>query len=888
MTILLSLTETHPKFVRTCAAIRSVLQKTGRVAEVPALLDRLAIRNTYAHCGLARHWYLQGDRNAMERAARKCLDADPEFLPAWTEWLHGLASQQRLAEALPAIELLEKGSWIRRAVIAAYAIYGKPEAIIVEAEQAQRIRKGDPDLERILFAGYLQSGRWDDALRLAQEGAAAARLRGDLDLERQLTGRMGAVANRQGRYADGENYLQKAVAMARELSDADSERVYRHELAETLRHSGKLEEATAEIDPVIKMLRAGRATIDLGRAIHTRSEIHLESGNYTGALASLRKARAAARAIGGDTGGELEAAASTTEIRLALGDVGGALEEIKGALRIARLQQRSELVRILPVAARVYVAAGNRSEAAKLYAEAREAATKQKDIRTGFDVALREAELDGRPAAFDAARQLANAIGSKIITARLDLSEAAALDKSGNTATALQRFESALAAGLAIPSPEIIWRARAGIAWVKTRLQARAEAIEQYRLATEAIENVRANLLSLEDRANFFAARTKLYKDAANLLLQERKPAEAFAFADRGRARSLLDSLSTNPETKTVVPAGSIVLLYFLHPDGAKVFALTEGTPLVVALPASEARIEAAVREYRALISSPPVRVTQARMTDLSHQLYADLLKPVEPLLKGKREIIVIPDGSLFYLPFEALRNPASGQYAGHRFDFVYAPSWNVYAALRAKPKSATTSALLAYGDADYREPWKRLPFSREEVQSIAGLYSAKARVGSEASETALRADAAGGSHRMIHLAVHAKADEASPRFSSLVFASDDRNDGLLHAYEIQRMLLPAELVVLSGCETAMGKRLTGEGITGLTQNFLQAGAASVAASLWKVEDRATAEFMRLFHLELRRGRAPAAALRLARTQLAARFEHPFYWAAFILIGGSR
>jgi CHAT domain-containing protein len=197
------------------------------------------------------------------------------------------------------------------------------------------------------------------------------------------------------------------------------------------------------------------------------------------------------------------------------------------------------------------------------------------------------------------------------------------------------------------------------------------------------------------------------------------------------------------------------------------------------------------------------------------------------------------------------------------------------------------------------------LPSSREEVESIAGLYPGSSRefLGEEATEE--RAKSIGRDVRYLHFACHGLIDERFPLNSALVLSipanlGRGQDNGLLQAWEIfEHMGLDADLVTLSACETALGKELGGEGLLGLTQAFQYAGARSVLASLWGVADESTAMLMKGFYGYLKAGKAKADALRMAQIDLIkakagtqtlgrAPISHPFYWAAFQLIGDWR
>jgi CHAT domain-containing protein len=162
-----------------------------------------------------------------------------------------------------------------------------------------------------------------------------------------------------------------------------------------------------------------------------------------------------------------------------------------------------------------------------------------------------------------------------------------------------------------------------------------------------------------------------------------------------------------------------------------------------------------------------------------------------------------------------------------------------------------------------------------------------------EATKAYFKGHATGS--RYLHLATHGYLDAASPMYSGLLFS-----DGMLQTYEIFNMAIDAELVTLSACQTGLGRLKGGEGLVGISRAFLFAGSPSVIASLWSVADQATAPFMTEFYRNLNRGMSKAEALREAKRWMLTRaehpepggkggpYDHPFFWAPFILIGESR
>ena len=188
---------------------------------------------------------------------------------------------------------------------------------------------------------------------------------------------------------------------------------------------------------------------------------------------------------------------------------------------------------------------------------------------------------------------------------------------------------------------------------------------------------------------------------------------------------------------------------------------------------------------------------------------------------------------------------------------------------------------------------FNRLPFSNEEVKKIAIYFPEKLQktfMRETAREENFKACDL-SNYKIIHLAMHGFFDEKNPSRSSLVFGIDNKmkDDGLLQVREIYNLKLNADLVVLSACNTGRGKLEKGEGVSGLYRAFLNAGAKSVIMSLWTINDKATAEFMGYFYKNLIAGYSKVKALyRTKIKMLNTRYNHPYYWAAFVLNGESK
>jgi CHAT domain-containing protein/Tfp pilus assembly protein PilF len=337
-------------------------------------------------------------------------------------------------------------------------------------------------------------------------------------------------------------------------------------------------------------------------------------------------------------------------------------------------------------------------------------------------------------------------------------------------------------------------------------------------------------------------------------------------------------------------------LEYVLGAERSYLFVLTRNQLSVEELPAA-GKLVGAIRGMRTDLGRPGRR-NLGRLSYHSQQLYKALIAPVAHRLAGVRRLVIAPDQELYHLPFEALviNQPASGRptYLIDRWSTSYMPSGSVLNSMSQRGRwqaGADSPLLVAFADPPVpgRAP---LPGSRQEVTRIAELLPAdrvSLRLGPAASELFVKQSDMVADARFIHLACHGFLDEKSPAYSALQLAADKpgQDDGLLQVHEIFSLKLSADMVVLSACESGLGKEVRGEGLVGLTQAFLFAGAHSVVVSLWPVADHSTESLMVEFYSALQRGASRSEALRLAKLALLEEeaMSHPFYWSPFVLIG---
>jgi CHAT domain-containing protein/cation transport regulator ChaC len=281
------------------------------------------------------------------------------------------------------------------------------------------------------------------------------------------------------------------------------------------------------------------------------------------------------------------------------------------------------------------------------------------------------------------------------------------------------------------------------------------------------------------------------------------------------------------------------------------------------------------------------------RADDEARHLY-DVLLGGLPGLQNAKQLIVVRDGQLHLVPFDALVEP-SGRYVVEARTVVYAPSATSFFLLRtAARRKSSAEGLLAVGGVPYQQSGTGLgdlPSSRDEALDATATLpnpSNTLLLGKEATERAFKKSV---NHRIIHLAVHAIANETSPDRAALILLNDPKHgeDGSLYPSEIVQLPLDADLVVLSACDTAVGPVEGEEGISTLARAFLLAGARTVVSTLWTIDDDSTLYLMKVFYAELARKKSSPEALRVAKMSMLRKFGAgkavPYYWAGFTLEG---
>ena len=346
------------------------------------------------------------------------------------------------------------------------------------------------------------------------------------------------------------------------------------------------------------------------------------------------------------------------------------------------------------------------------------------------------------------------------------------------------------------------------------------------------------------------------------------------------------------------------VVSYSISAERVLVFVLTRSRLAVYRLAVPPPELSERVEHFVALIAGDE----DDRWRRLGGRLWADLVGPwLGELPRGVRHLVVVPDGILDSLPFEALAPSAPGaRRLVEEYVVSYAPSVTALGELErhSRPAAAVADMLVvadpllgaarAFSPDDGSEgafDVATLPRAAAEGRAVAryGGPGTEVLTGAEASERRLR-QAPLERFAVIHFATHGLLDARHPSRSGLLLAGGDAGVGLLTAREIYRLKLRSDLVVLAACQTGRGRILAGEGVQSLAGAFFHAGANAVVATLWNVNDRRAERLMRAFYDRLADGDSKAEALAAAKRRLLAREPGlaPRFWAPFVLLGEAR
>jgi CHAT domain-containing protein/Tfp pilus assembly protein PilF len=746
---------------------------------------------------------------------------------------------------------------------------------------------------------------WQTALEFYAQALPIFQEIGLKQFEAITLNNIGIAYDQSGEQQKALEYLEQSLPLLRSVGNKNSEAYTLLNIGRVYRRLGELDKALSYYEQALAIQQQTGNRADAGETLDEFGVVYSTQGQYEKAFAQHRQSLDIQRATGnvrreaivltnlGDTyrlSGEPEKAVEHYNQALAIfrniDDLSSSAIALEGIARAE--QKRGKLAD-----ARKYIEESLalretvRSRSASLQLRASYRATIEKAYEFYIDVLMQQ-KLDAE-ALHASERGRARSLLEQLSEARIDIRE-------GVDASLIEKERDLTRVLNAKAQREVQLKARKGSTAEITRLQREISELEdQYQQVQGAIRKSSPQYSALT----------------------QPQPLDL-----KGIQREL------DPNT--------VLLEYSLGEERSYVWVITQNSLKTYALPKRK-EIENVVRRVNGSLAartivtaeSPAQRRTRIASADAEYQKAASelsrmILAPAYADLGNKR-LVIVADGALEYVPFAALAVapnrplivdhelvslPSASAFALQRQILANRPLAPESVAVIADPVFSTNDDRLSSG-ARLNEPAStriiehgpggpgqlsipRLPFTRWEADQILAVSPAGSTL-KAVDFNANRAIAGSGElshYRYVHFATHGYIDTERAGLSAIVLSMFDKEgkpqDGFLRTHDIYNLKLPAELVVLSACETGLGKEVTGEGVEGLTRAFMYAGARRVVVSLWNVNDKATASLMQRLYTEmLRSHKTPAAALRAAQIEMlrTRQWQSPYFWAPFVMQG---
>lgn len=794
-------------------------------------------------------------------------------------------------------------------------------------------------------------GNYDEALSRSEAVLTLAREMGDRSREAGTLHNIGGIYWSTDEMQKALNHYERALAIWRETGEQPQLASTLNNIGDVYRRLGEYDKALRHFEQALTIRRKAGNKRAEAHSLHTLGLTYLARNEAQKALDNFTRALAL-RQETGDKRGEAYSTGGSALAHFKLGNTDKAISLQRKALELwATLNEPRATAETRQNLAESLVAAGMRSEARRLYEEAIPVASSLRDRTTEANAYLGLAIIERAEGRLDLAQtNVEKAIGIvddlRGRLANLELRTAyfssvrrfydfyidllmerhRSASASGFDAAALQASEAARGRSL------LDTLAAGGVDLTR---RGTAQLFAQQSEALRRVQMLQKKVARLAEGRSTEAEMT-----AAKRALNEAEDAHdrilaALRESDAGYASLIAARPASLSELQASLGSDTMLLEYHLGDEKSYVWAVTASGVRSWELPPRRDIEAVALRLYEALdarnrdvrAESPDKRGARLSSADesiaraavsLTRLILPDTLRITTP------RVAISPDGALQYLPLGLLRRNADSRSLVEQREIVSLPAASMAVRRSTSRRSASSSIAVfadpvfegddprlrragvvrpAGGDEEVRRAASdaglaalpRLRFSRNEAEAIAAevgegvMRALDFRAARELAESdAMRR------YRTLHFATHGIINSRNPERSGLVFSLFDEQgrhrDGFLRLRQIYSLDIDAELVVLSACQTALGKDVRGEGLVGVTRGFMYAGAPRVIASFWRVDDRATSKLMAEFYQRLSQGATPAAALRQAQLILMKepRWASPYYWAAFQLHGDWR
>ncbi|MEN3328204.1 MAG: hypothetical protein V7638_3011 [Acidobacteriota bacterium] len=782
---------------------------------------------------------------------------------------------------------------------------------------------GDRKLTALVFnslgLAHTNLGHYEVGLDFYFKARALSEELGDKGTLNMALNNIGTRYLAQGRYAEALDYLHKSLAVLQEMGESADRRslAYKYQnIGLVYRRQGHLDQALAYSRKSLDLLVEADDKFGIANLQNNIGVIYKSQGQYVEALEWFRKALPAYESLNASPGiaRVLNNIGDTYRLQ---GRYDEALEPLMKSLRLRESgKDRGAVTLSLNNLARLYEAQGKYAEMLEVSQRSAKLADdiySREEIWTAQDNIGRALVGLGRPAE-----------ARDSFLASIKGIEALRREVAGGEQQQQSFLENRLSPWFGMIDVLVSQQKYAEALTFAEQSKARVllDALQTGRVnprgswskdEQEAEERRRLKLVTLNSqlttesrRDNPDASRVAEFKSAVEKARLEYEDFETRLYVTHPELRLRRGGapIVKAEELAAFVPdAASALLEYVVDDDKTFLFVVTKGELRVYPLQLKRNELAHQIEAFRKQLAARDLGFRPA-----AFKLYESLLKPAEAQLRGRTNLIVVPDNTLWDLPFQTLVNSAN-RFLIEDAAISYAPSLTVLREMTKRRKveaaHASPPTLLALGNPLVgSETLKRaaltlrdgkldpLPEAEQEVKALGRLYGAsrsKVYIGAEAREDRVKGEASGA--KILHFATHGILNNASPMYSHLALAEGGAGeDGLLEAWELMQLDLHADLVVLSACETARGRIGAGEGMVGFSWAMFMAGVPSIVVSQWKVESAGTRDLMVNFHRGLISSGAKSAALRQAALKMMKNPEtsHPFYWGGFVIVGDGR
>jgi len=678
---------------------------------------------------------------------------------------------------------------------------------------------------------------------------------------------LGEIALRKGTLCflrddsvQAEIYYRNALAVARSRNQSFLEASSLGSLGLIAAQQEHYDESIDWDDQALQLAQSIGAQASTTKILGNIAWSYFQLGDYQTSLALYQQAELSA-AQQGNIGDELTWLVNLSSVAFYLHDYASADRDGKAALDLARrLGEKPQIAATLDALARVALAQGN--------------------INTADGYAKESVRL------FHESQDPIDELSSTITDARVR-------NARSERTQAINLLKGVIANPAATAS--VRWEAQARLASVYVDDRQYRTAGGEFQQAIDTVESARSSVRDEQLRISFLANAADLYGDYVDFLVSRSRAEEALRVAALARSKTLLEGLgllrAKNSElsprvdvNQTARRTGATILVFWLGSRESYLWAITPGGNLKLFRLPPEDQIDSAVHGYIGDLLGP--RDVLGSANRAGKNLYTTLIAPARNVISKNSRVVIVPDGSLWSLNFEALIAPdPTPHFWINDVTISYADSLLMLHRPSEK-RSLSSAKMLIVGDPiPATSEFPRLPQASKEIASVEKYFRpAEMRIlsGDRATPGAYL-ESKPEQFAFIHFVAHGVSSNARP-FESAVVLTRQGDSYKLYGRDVMKHRLNAELVTISACHGVGTRNYSEEGLVGLSWAFLRAGAHGVVAALWDVNDASTAELMDHFYNEMSKGKDVPTALRDAKLALlhsGTVYQRPFYWAPF-------